>query len=283
MPLFVLGALKHTALVENLVERTGGVVTVVDSPTYTNHVPWSPQSPALNMALKPSSRQAGEDYLGPISPVSARVFEQRRLLCCPLSETMRALYPRTYSLLDVLDDPALSDEIPFSPRNTHSSLSFSPSSPSSVLGLSLSPPPSSPRNNHCHGGSSGFSRPSAVSPAPFATQSLSLPRSPLLSAALRAVQTQRLLCSSEILDSERILLLDDGSVLWLAVGRAVSREILGELFVANATGDVERSSSVTIRQTSALGRRLHLFLHALSVDCAILPGQCSCPSLRWPL
>jgi hypothetical protein len=77
-------------------------------------------------------------------------------------------------------------------------------------------------------------------------------------------------CSAEF-DTDQLYVVDDRSVLWVYVGRAMSQELLEEIFNLPAHAPFERPNDVSIRTSTALGRRIKLFLDLLAADAPYKP------------
>ena len=198
LPLYALGMLKHTAFLENVAiqkrSNTGGIPTLLSMQRLTVRA-------------------------------SERTFELRRLKSLDIRGIISSLYPRFYSMKN-----PISSEISINNKsnnninnnnnnsninnnnnnNSSSSNNNGNNSNSKIQGMHL--PSHSPTNTHTNNGSD--------SPVPLGT--INLPPSGILGPqSLLLHLPAPLTVTSEALESDGMYLLDDGTMMWLILGKNI--------------------------------------------------------------
>ena len=214
LPVYTLGALKHTALIENSPGGTGqgslspnavpgAMVNNMIGSSSVNPANLSLSSPRARARLaamhSPSSHQ-------PLSSATERGTEIRKLLSLSLKEVINAVYPRMYNLFNIIEDDLLVSSDEREREDTLSngssvglSLSHSTSRPSSLTSAIA---PINPTTGAPNTSSSITLTPSG--PSPSSTAALGLP--PMAAMSLSLSQThitpstsQNSLSSSQLL------------------------------------------------------------------------------------
>jgi Sec23/Sec24 helical domain len=141
---------------------------------------------------------------------SERAFELRRLLSCTVRNTVCALYPRFYSLRSLTDDTGGGEG----------------GEGVELIERSRSQSPRNSRNSSLYLSSQSPTNSGTDSPVP-ALGTITLPPCGMLGPqSLHALLPSPLAVTSEALESDGLYLLDDGSIIWLIVGKSVPIEWL---------------------------------------------------------
>lgn len=224
LPVYTLGMLKHSALVDN-----------------------------RNAASIPAYGQQQNQGASPFSRVLVRGHERaheiRKMLSLPVREVINSLYPRMYCLLPLLleEEPPLqgvgggggfhkerrSDGTAVNSRDERESRSKSPRGRADTPSYSSS-----------HGDGTKKTLLNKTSSARMKTLATMNP-------------------SSECFESDQIYLLDDLSYFWLYVGRSISQEVLEDLFFIDPSYPVERSETMPLNTGTELGRQAIAFIETL--------------------
>jgi hypothetical protein len=88
---------------------------------------------------------------------------------------------------------------------------------------------------------------------------------------IKLLTLQTLQASSAEFETDQLYVVDDRSILWVYVGRVMSQELLEEIFNLPAHAPFDRPNDVSIRTSTALGRRIKLFLDLLAADAPYKP------------
>jgi Sec23/Sec24 helical domain len=193
LPLYALGMLKHTAFLENVAiqkrSNTGGIPTLLSIQRLTVRA-------------------------------SERTFELRRLKSLDIRGIISSLYPRFYSMKSpISSEISINNKSNNNINNNMNNMNNSSSSSSNgngnnsnskIQGMHL--PSHSPTNTHTNNGSD--------SPVPLGT--INLPPSGILGPqSLLLHLPAPLTVTSEALESDGMYLLDDGTMMWLILGKNV--------------------------------------------------------------
>ena len=187
LPLYALGMLKHTAFLENVAiqkrSNTGGIPTLLS---------------IQRLAVR----------------ASERTFELRRLKSLDIRGIISSLYPRFYSMKNPIStEISINNKINNNNNNNNNSSSSSSGnngngSNSKIQGMHL--PSHSPTNTHTN----------TDLPIPLGT--VNLPPSGILGPqSLLLHLPAPLTVTSEALESDGMYLLDDGTMMWLILGKNI--------------------------------------------------------------
>jgi hypothetical protein len=277
MPVFVLGMLKHPALMENR-SALGTVSSGAAVPNTQSLLSNASQSGIASASSSNMSKLAFiPSYESALSRVAVRAheraFELRRLLGAPLVEVINSMYPRLYKLSTLFDDMADLGNYSYSTddsqghrdgegvinsnesidvadeymNNSAGSVSFNNLLGRHAAGLQIENP---------HGPSS-LGNVLALS----ASTEAAVQRQ----AQLQAKTLCTLCPSAEVFEGGQMYLLDDRSCMYLYVGRHVPRAIVDEIMLTTpGTGGLGRKDCVSFRtHTSELARRMAAFVELL--------------------
>jgi hypothetical protein len=286
MPVFVLGMLKHPALMENrpalgTVSTAAAVCptqSLLTNNTSSAGVGSSTSSNLSKLAFIPT-------YESALSRVAVRAheraFELRRLLSAPLVEVVNSLYPRMYNFSSLLDDidaicgddfgfrSQSTDERPHGPEggnlsndsidvsdeylnNSTGSVSFNNLLGRHAVGLQLENPSSMLMSP---GGGAG----------PVTTDSALLLQQTQQRQQLLAKSLCTVCPSAQVFEGDQIYLLDDRTSLYMYVGRNIPRQVIDDLMETTpGVGGLGKRESVSLRvDSSELARRMQAFINLL--------------------